>query len=70
MIANGQDGYGAPRQLMDRPWDEQHMHNLPAGRPQPPRQPPPGAMQNGTNILAAVGQEVMPCSASVKEPVV
>ena len=61
MIGNGQDGgHGGPRQLMDRPWEDQghYTQDLPARRPQPPHQPPKGPMQNGTNILAAVGQQV------------
>lgn len=63
MISNGQEGYGGPRQLMDRPWEEQRMQGGPGsrrtdGRTQPPSQQHAGPMQNGTNILAAVGQQV------------
>ena len=63
MLSNGQEGYGGPRQLMDRPWEEQRMQGGPGsrrtdGRTQPPSQQHVGPMQNGTNILAAVGQQV------------
>ena len=63
MISNGQEGYGGPRQLMDRPWEEQRMQGGPGsrrtdGQMQPPSQQHVGPMQNGTNILAAVGQQV------------
>ena len=63
MISNGQEGYGAPRQLMDRPWEEQRMQGGPGsrrtdGRTQATSQQHVGPTQNGTNILAAVGQQV------------
>lgn len=68
MISNGQEGYGGLRQLMDRPWEEQRMQGGPGsrrtdGRIQPLGQQHVGPMQNGTNILAAVGQQV--CSSTV-----
>ena len=58
MISNGQEGYGGPRQLMDRPWEEQTMQDAPGRRSQPQSQQHGRPMQNGTNILAAVGQQV------------
>lgn len=60
MIANGHDNYNGPRQIADRPWEGFSMQGGPR-RPQPPSQPPPGGpMQNGTGILAAVGQQGLP----------
>ncbi len=57
MIANGHDNHGGPRQIADRPWEASGVQGS-ARRPEPFRQPPPGAMQNGPGILAAVGQQV------------
>lgn len=58
MIANGHDNYNGPRQIADRPWEGSSMQGGPR-RPQPPSQHPSGGpMQNGTGILAAVGQQV------------
>ena len=75
MISNEQEGYGGPRQLMDRPWEEQRMQGGPGsrrtdGRTQPPSQQHVGPMQNGTNILAAVGQQVCSDLFQITAPLV
>lgn len=57
MIANGQDNYGGPRQIADKPWEASGAQAS-SRRLQPPMHPPAGPMQNGPGILAAVGQQV------------
>lgn len=61
MITNGHDGYGGPRQLMNRPWEDHNMQGPPIRQgPQPPSQPPGRPTPGGPNILAAVGQQGLP----------